>query len=118
MKSVKITAKIPKDNKECSINVNLPENFAEAAKMYGGEEKVFDIFIQELTVKVQAGMRSRMAKGHLAPAIEAELKDYKPGQRTTSAPVDPIVTLRAELAAATPEEKAKKIKELQELLKS
>lgn len=80
MKRVEITAKVGKDEKGPSVAVgySMPENFAEAAKVWG-EEVLFTKGRQSIVIDLQAIVRRLLGKSKTQAEIQAEVDKWKPG---------------------------------------
>lgn len=110
-KTLKITAKAPKaDNAIASVNFETGETVEESAEMFGADI-VNDIFNQQVTVKVQAGVRKCLENGQ-DPQIWVD--KYKPGEKAPSIAQNPVAAARSAISQMSEEEKAALIAQLQE----
>ena len=106
---MEITAKAPKINKTATVNYNVGTNLDENIEIFGAE-RVNSLFVEQLTVKVQAGIR-RCIEGDIDPQSWAD--GYKPGDRAPSIAKNPKAAARAAIGQMTEEEKLELIALLQ-----
>lgn len=95
-----------------SISVDCPNTAAEMIKMYG-DEAVKTNATANWVVTLQSNMRAGMKKGETPEQLQARLAQAKMGVSQKGVKVDPKQAFLAEFAAATPEQQAKMLAELQ-----
>lgn len=102
-----VSCKNPSVERSISIDYNFGANLAEAIELFG-EEAVFNGFVADGKVGLQAFVRARLGKTEeeymTDEQIIAEAEAWKPGQRKQAA--DPMAKLQALLAKLTPEQRA------------
>lgn len=94
-----------------TIEVPMGSTAAEDIQLFG-DQVVKSNFEANVTVSVQAIMRTGMKKGETQEALQLRLANYKPGVAQRGAIVDPVQAFMAKFAASTPEEKKKLLAEL------
>lgn len=100
-----------------TIKVNAPENAEEAIKMFGGEA-VLTNAIANWVVTLQGNMRGGMKRGETLEQLQARLGSAKMGVSQKGAAVDYKQRFLADYATATPEERAKMRKMLEDAAKA
>ncbi|MBU2249237.1 MAG: hypothetical protein KKD77_20990, partial [Gammaproteobacteria bacterium] len=105
---MQISAEAKKVGKSATVEFATGANLAENVKLFG-EQIVNDIFLQQLTVKVQAGIRSCVENGK---DPQAWASAYKPGTKMPSIAKDPKAAARLAISQMSDEEKKALIAEL------
>lgn len=102
-----VSCKNPSVERSISIDYNFGANLAESIELFG-EEAIFNGFVADGKVGLQAFVRARLGKTEeeymTDEQIIAEAEAWKPGQRKQAA--DPMAKLQALLAKLTPEQRA------------
>lgn len=105
---MEIKTKAPKVGKEATVEFAIGTTLAENAEMFG-EEIVNSIFIQQVAVKVQAGVRQCLEN---AKDPQEWVASYKPGVKAPSIAKDPKTAARLAISQMSDEEKMALIEEL------
>lgn len=102
-----VSCKNPSVERSISIDFDFGETLAEAVEMFG-EEAVYNGFVADAKVGLQAYVRARLGKTEeeymTDEQIIEEAATYKPGQRKQAA--DPMAKLQALLGKLSPEQRA------------
>ena len=103
-----VEAKVPSESKAAKGFYRFGKDLAEAVEMFG-DDVVFSNFRSASKVKLQALMRSRVAKGQDVGAL---LATWKPGVQMERIPVDPIVAAESKFDAMNADDQAAFIEKL------
>lgn len=102
-----VSCKNPSVERSISVEYNFGENLAEAVEKFG-EDAVFNGFMADGKVGLQAFVRARLGKTDeeymTDEQILAEAEAWKPGQRKQAA--DPMAKLQALLSKLSPDQRA------------
>lgn len=90
--------------REATCSYRLGKNLQEAVELFG-EGEVFEIFFAKGVVNLQARVRALLANGLTQAAIQADLDNYKLGDRRRVA-TDVEGEMRRKLAGMSQEERA------------
>ena len=122
-KALTVTAKIPANKAKgtpelgpATITVQTGTDAKEKIAMFG-DEAVSTNSDANWVVTLQSNIRGGLRKGETPVQIQARLKDAKMGVSAKGATVDPTQAYQAQFLAATPEDQAKMIIELQKRAK-
>lgn len=100
-------------------NITLPDPFLgsldELTKQYG-EDVIAELARAQLRVKFQAAVRSLAEAGKSDDEISATMKNWKPGDRLGLGG-DPISNIQKNFGNLSPEERARLIAQLQDMVK-
>lgn len=98
----------------CTVEVDYPENFEEAATLFG-EEAVLSNAFANWRVTIQANIRGSLKRGEAPEAISERLAGAKMGVAQTGGKMDAEAAFKAKFLAATPDDRKKMIAQLREL---
>jgi hypothetical protein len=114
MATVNVTAKDPSLDRSVTVAYNFGENLDEAVAMFGAEA-VFNAFVADAKVGLQALIRSKIrgtkdkdgniTKSYNDEEIQAAANEWKPAAGARQA-ADPMAKLKALLEKLTPEQRA------------
>jgi hypothetical protein len=110
IKTMQIKAKAPKVSREGEVSYVIGETLAENVELFG-EDLVNKIFIEQLIVKVQSGVRKCLETEN-DPQTWAD--GYKPGTKMPSAAKDPKTAARMAISKMSAEERMELIAQLQQ----
>ena len=113
-KTTEVTAKDSASGNSCTVTVNCFGETLDEDRKQVGDEIIKSNYESSAIITLQGNIRRRLKAGESCDAIQAALKDWKPGQVARRG-VDVISGFKKWFASLSPEERKKELEKLRSM---